>query len=241
MVLEKTLDICTTADMGTTHRRSYIGMTAHWLGDDLKRPSACLAIRRVKGRHTFDIIAAAINEIHKEFKILSNANLMITDSGSNFLKAFKIFGPNEVTEDKYYAQNEEDEVEDYDDEDEDVIYIDLNNIFEEHNHNALEMAQDETEEYENVNSEPDSDWPEEIKLPYHVKCPCHLLNLIATSDIHKIINPIFKNMKKRLITNFRKFGINNLEVPWHLTSYKKSWAHCLCCITKPDGIPFTTP
>ncbi|KAI9565112.1 putative AC9 transposase [Daphnia sinensis] len=195
--------------MWTAHRRSYIGITAHWLGSDLKRRSASLEIRRVKGRHTFDVIAAAINEIHKEFKIVSKVNIMITDSGSNFLKAFKIFGPNKLIEEKDSAQNEDEfEDYDYDDEDEDVMYIDLNDIFEENNHIALELAQHE--EHEDVDSEPDSERHEEIKFPYHVKCPCHLLNPIATADIHKIINPIFKKMKKRLIMNFRNFGIKNI-------------------------------
>jgi KRAB domain-containing zinc finger protein len=95
--------------MWTAHKRSYLGMTAHWKGEDLKRSSACLAVRRVKGRHTFDVIASTINEIHKEFKIQGKVNVMITDSGLNFLKAFKIFGKNELTEDQENLQYEEDE------------------------------------------------------------------------------------------------------------------------------------
>ena len=75
LVLEKATHICTTADMWTAHKRSYLGMTAHWKGEDLKRRSACLAVRRVKGRHTFDVIASKINEIHKEFKIQGKVNV----------------------------------------------------------------------------------------------------------------------------------------------------------------------
>jgi len=37
MALEKATDICTTTDMWTSHRRSCLGMTAHWKGEDLKR------------------------------------------------------------------------------------------------------------------------------------------------------------------------------------------------------------
>ncbi len=72
---------------------------------------------------------------------------MITDSGSNFLKAFKVFGGNELTEDQDDLQN-------YDDgdceNDNDVVYIDLDQIFQEH---ALEQIivenEDEDSEMEN--------------------------------------------------------------------------------------------
>jgi hypothetical protein len=72
---------------------------------------------------------------------------MITDSDSNFLKAFKVFGGNELTEDQDDLQN-------YDDgdweNDDDVVYIDLDQIFQEH---ALEQIivenEDEDSEMEN--------------------------------------------------------------------------------------------
>jgi len=41
-------------------------------------------------------------------------------------------------------------------------------------------------------------------LPYHVKCPCHLLNLIATTDISKITNPSFKKLKKQVDRKLQK-------------------------------------
>lgn len=50
-----------------------------------------------------------------------------------------------------------------------------------------------------------------------IKCPCHLLNLIATTDISKITNVTLKKLKKnKLIENCRTFGISDLEVPLHL-------------------------
>jgi hypothetical protein len=72
---------------------------------------------------------------------------MITDSGSNFLKSFKVFGGNELTEDQDDLQN-------YDDgdceNDDDVVYIYLDQIFQEH---ALEQIivenEDEDSEMEN--------------------------------------------------------------------------------------------
>jgi hypothetical protein len=80
-------------------------MIAHWNGEDLKRRSDCLGIHRVNGNHTFEVIATEINKIHKKFKISSKINVIITDSGSNFLKAFRIFGLNEVTENEEISEN----------------------------------------------------------------------------------------------------------------------------------------
>jgi hypothetical protein len=197
LALENATDVCTTADMWTAHRRSYIGMTAHWKGEDLKRRSACLAIRRVKDRHTFDVIAKIINDIHKEFNIVDKVNVMITDSGSNFLKAFKVFGGNELTEDQDNLQNYEDgDCED----DDDVVFIDLDEIFQEHR----AQEQEQTVENEDADSETENECRERIKLPYHVKCPCHLLNLIATTDISKITNVTFNKLKKQVDRKLQK-------------------------------------
>lgn len=57
-----------------------------------QRQASCLAIRRVKGSHTYDVLAKILEEIHDDFRIGSKITATITDSGSNFVKAFKLFG-----------------------------------------------------------------------------------------------------------------------------------------------------
>ncbi|XDV25427.1 hypothetical protein PO909_029347, partial [Leuciscus waleckii] len=85
--------IATTTDCWTTRRRSFIGITAHWLGpDSLDRHSVALACRQLKGSHTFDVLAAALNDIHAEYQIRDKIVRKTTDNGSNFLKAFRIYG-----------------------------------------------------------------------------------------------------------------------------------------------------
>lgn len=74
-----------------------------------------------------------------------------------------------------------------------TVYIESDQIFQDHNAQVMEQ---ETEENEDAD-ESDTERQEQIKLPYHVKCPCHLLNLIATADIQKITNPTFKKLKKK--------------------------------------------
>ncbi|RXN38378.1 zinc finger BED domain-containing 1-like protein [Labeo rohita] len=110
------------------------------------------------GSHTFDVIAAALEEIHEEYKIRGKITRTTTDSGSNFLKAFRIYGE-EKEDDAQDAQEEGD-------------YI-------------LEDESDESEsevEYQDIFGILDEDCGLEYQLPRHQKCACHLLNLVATVD-----------------------------------------------------------
>ncbi|XP_039313596.1 uncharacterized protein LOC120359608 [Solenopsis invicta] len=62
--------ISTTADLWNKAKRSYLGITAHWINQEiLKRESATLACHRIKVKHTFDVIAKAINSVFLEFHI----------------------------------------------------------------------------------------------------------------------------------------------------------------------------
>jgi len=67
-------------------------MTVHWLDATLERRSAMLCWRRLKGEHTYDVLAKAIHEVLKEFDISDKVVRITTDSGSNFRNAFRIFG-----------------------------------------------------------------------------------------------------------------------------------------------------
>ncbi|KAK0153174.1 Zinc finger BED domain-containing protein 1 [Merluccius polli] len=82
--MKKVPYIATTTDCWTARRRSFIGVTAHWLDPcSFERRSAALACRQLRGSHTFDALAAVLTDIHAE---------TTTDNGSNFVKAFRVFG-----------------------------------------------------------------------------------------------------------------------------------------------------
>jgi hypothetical protein len=66
-----------------------MGVTCHWLDDKLKREDTVLALRRVKGRHTYDVVAKVIHGICREYGIQNKVERITTDSASNFVKAFK--------------------------------------------------------------------------------------------------------------------------------------------------------
>ena len=90
--LRDALWICTTADGWTSRRRAFIGITAHWIAPDLKRRSVCLAVRRVIGKCDFEVIAKLLEGVYEEYDILQKLTATVTDNGSNFVKAFRLFG-----------------------------------------------------------------------------------------------------------------------------------------------------
>ena len=60
------VSICTDAWSG--NHKSYAGYTATWLDENLVRNFAVLAVRRVKGSHSFEIVKDEIIGILKEFR-----------------------------------------------------------------------------------------------------------------------------------------------------------------------------
>lgn len=60
--------ISTTADIWTSHNKSFLGMTAHWIDPStFVRGHAALACKRVRGRHTYDVIANEIEQVHSAY------------------------------------------------------------------------------------------------------------------------------------------------------------------------------
>ena len=85
--------IATTTDCWTAHRRSFLGVTAHWIEPEtMDRCSAALVCKQLKGSHTFSVLAGALNDIHTEYNIRDKIVRTTTDNGSNFIKAFRVYG-----------------------------------------------------------------------------------------------------------------------------------------------------
>uniref|UniRef100_A0A8C1I096 Transposase n=1 Tax=Cyprinus carpio carpio TaxID=630221 RepID=A0A8C1I096_CYPCA len=165
--MKKVPYIATTTDCWTARRRSFIGVTAHWLDPcSFERRSAALACRQLRGSHTFDALAAVLTDIHAKYEISLKVVRTTTDNGSNFVKAFRVFGQqDENNNEELVAEGtiEEEEVgEDCDasDGEVEVEFMDVESILEE----------DDGLQYQ---------------LPKHHRCACHLLNLVSTVDVDR--------------------------------------------------------
>ena len=88
--LSQEIAVCTTTDVWSCMKRSYLGVTAHWVAADLTRQSAALACRRLKGSHTYDIIADALLSILTQYGLDHRSiTFAVTDNGANMVKAFR--------------------------------------------------------------------------------------------------------------------------------------------------------
>lgn len=157
-------NVSTMADVWTAHQRSYLGMTVHWINDkSLKRQKAAIACVRITGRHTYDILAGKIEEVHRRFGLQGKISATVTDNGSNFVKAFTSFSVQETEHDN----NDEHSIvdDDFVVQDDDVSFTDLHSV----------MIPDQDDDLTQV----------EYELPPHQRCASHTLNLVASTDVEK--------------------------------------------------------
>eukprot|EP00093_Oithona_nana_P000082 00082.XXX_1145_1744_1 [CDS] Oithona nana genome sequencing. len=89
---EKVKVFTMTADGWTCARRSFIGVTIHWL-DGMERKSAVLACKRILGRHTHENIAKHLEEIIISYGLFDKlGGGCVTDNAANFVASFEAFG-----------------------------------------------------------------------------------------------------------------------------------------------------
>ena len=118
--MHKVEHVATTTDCWNAHHFSYIGVTAHWIDcETLQRKSCALACHRFKGKYTFDVLAAQLDDIHAEFEIRSKVVKTKTDNGSNFVTAFSVFS--------IYSNSEEENLDEGEDPDKDNSF---ENVFD---------------------------------------------------------------------------------------------------------------
>lgn len=168
--LKNIATVCVTADCWTVFRRSYLGMTVHWIDPTtMDRKSMGISCRRILGRHTYDILADAIESVLEDYGIKSKTSMIVTDNGSNFIKAFRIFGtPDEPSDDNIPSTSSEDI-----DESELETCVEINDI---------------------LDSNEDAG-----RLPPHHCCTSHTLNLLATKDAEEALtSPSYKRISQQV-------------------------------------------
>ncbi|XP_058601183.1 uncharacterized protein LOC131520737 isoform X2 [Onychostoma macrolepis] len=211
--MRKAAYIATTTDCWTARRRSFIGITAHWLDPcSFERHSVALAFKQLKGSHTFDLLACAMHDIHTEYGICAKIVRTTTDNGSNFIKAFHVFGPDEnnnvTTEEVTEKVTTQEEGEDDDPGEMEVEFIDV----------AAILDEDDGLQYQ---------------LPKHHRCACHLLNLVSTVDVNNANRS--ESYKKLSRSSFSK-----CQALWNKTSRSTIAAevveeHCKLQLLQPNA------
>ena len=94
-------------------KKSYLGVTAHWISENLKRHSAALACTRLAGSHTFDVVAESLIGINTKYGLDHRIiTFTITDNGSNMVKAFAEY---QDTVNKGMSKSDDDDDDDDDD------------------------------------------------------------------------------------------------------------------------------
>nr|XP_020633791.1 uncharacterized protein LOC110070446 [Pogona vitticeps] len=173
--------IATTADCWTDGRKSFLGVTAHWISPTtLEREFGALACKRLRGPHTYEVLAGALRDVYAQYKIRHKVVCTTTDNGSNFVKAFRVFEAKEESEAADASASEEEEEEDDDDEENgdpnkeeeeaEVKFVPISEILDGGDRDR-EGAAD----------------AKELSLPPHRRCASHTLNLVATQDVEAML------------------------------------------------------
>ena len=96
--------VAVSTDGWTAVNKTYLGYTVTYLDVELKRHTWVLACRRHIGRKNFLKVGKKISSILEEFQISEKTVAVTTDGGSEYAKAFRIYGKNE------FCEEEEDEI-----------------------------------------------------------------------------------------------------------------------------------
>ncbi|XP_025202919.1 uncharacterized protein LOC112600006, partial [Melanaphis sacchari] len=150
----------------------------------------------LKGSHTYNILAKAIESVYSYFNIRDKVIYTTTDNGSNFVKSFQMFGQSSEVQAVYNNQKEKE------------ILNTLEEINEEENvhgnYGESNIEEEEEEDFEfssipisevlnneefSSNQQSNSNWEDTLlyNLPKHHRCASHTLNLIATADIENAL------------------------------------------------------
>lgn len=114
----------------------------------------CSNLQKTEGLSYIDLLASAINDIHSEYQIRDKVICTTSDSGSNFKKAFRVFGA----------------------ESNDVVTV--KNKGEGENKTSSEHCDEGTDcvEFQDAFLHLDQEYGFNFQMPKHQRCACHILN-----------------------------------------------------------------
>lgn len=171
-VLDKQNFVCTTADIWSSHNKSYMGITVHYIDPTkLERHCLALACRRFKFSHDYLNIARCLNSIHSDFNLTDGkVTHTVTDNASNFGKAFRCFRE-EISEVPVLGLQHESDTDSENEQDDDDLIVSENILGE-----------------DNLQIDTSQALIEDIELPPQMRCASHTLSLLATTDAKKALS-----------------------------------------------------
>lgn len=212
--LKNVSTVCVTADCWTVFKRSYLGMTVHWIEPvTMERKSMGISCRRIFGRHTYDILADAIESVLEDYGIKDKTIMIVTDNGANFTKAFRIFGaPDEPIANNNPSTSSDNNPSTSSDDNPSTSSEDLGEL-------ELETC---VEISEVLDANEDAG-----RLPPHHCCTAHTLNLLATKDAQEALtSPSYKRISRQVLAKcqvlFNKQNMSTLAAEMiykHLERY----------------------
>lgn len=85
-------------------------MTAYWVNPiHFHCEKAAIACKWSKGWHTYDVVTSEIEQVHSTYGLSNKVTATVTDDGSNFIKAFKMY---EAAAESYSNEDESDRIQD---------------------------------------------------------------------------------------------------------------------------------
>jgi hypothetical protein len=169
-LLEGVANVCTTCDVWSGKRKSFLGLTVHWItANTFERKSAALACRRFKDTHSAERLAELLTIIYNEYNIENKIVASTTDNGSNFVKAFRLWGvqSRNVTANEMTSEVQE------------AAEVDTE---------CYSASDAETDEESNVGTQERIVIALRKVLPFHIRCASHTLSLCVTTDAQKAMS-----------------------------------------------------
>lgn len=86
--IEKTDCLCATTDCWTSVQNfSYLGVTVHFLNEEMKLISYTLAVKNIIGSHSSNSLKNKLLEVFQEWNISTKVEMISTDNGANICRA----------------------------------------------------------------------------------------------------------------------------------------------------------
>ncbi len=146
-----------------------------------------LACNHIEGPQTFERLAELMCDVHARFGLEGKIERTVTDNGANFLKSFRKFGPRSgiaATAHRPPAEDMDD-VEEWLTSQPQPQPLDRN----EREDRVDDELEQEPTEYAHV-ADILAEGSEEgglFKLPEHLRCAAHTMNLVATVDVRNVL------------------------------------------------------